>query len=108
MQPWADGPRVFMTSIPTGLLRINGHARTAHVSVVLHVAVEIVGDLVVYIDVVHLADRQRNTMEPAAVNGGDVHAGVVGDYKAIGIGGIDPDVVSVAAPADFLEILPAI
>src|SRR6266436_7159795 len=67
-------------AIPPSLLRIDGHARTAHISVVLHVAVAIVGDLVVYVDVVHLADRQRNAMEPAAVNGGDVHARVIGDH----------------------------
>jgi hypothetical protein len=44
----------------------------------------------------------------ATVNGGDVHPGVIGDHKTVGIGGIDPDIVSVSAPADFLEILPSI
>src|SRR5208282_5814014 len=33
------------------------------------------------------------------------HAGIVGNYKTVGIGGIDPDVVRVAAPADFLKVL---
>ena len=39
----------------------------AHVAVVLHVAVEVVGNLVVHGDVVHLADRQLHAMEAASV-----------------------------------------
>src|SRR5216683_1107185 len=108
VQPRADGPRVLMASIPTGLLRIDGHAGATHVSVVLHVAVKIVRDLIVDVDVVHLADGKSDVVEAAAVHGGDVHSGVIGDSKTIGIGGIHPDIVSVSSPADFLEILSAI
>src|SRR2546421_1977683 len=95
-------------AIPTGLLRIDGHAGAAHVSVVLHVAVKIVRNLIVDVDVVHLADGKSDVVEAAAVHGGDVHSGVIGDYKTIGIGGIHPDIVSVSSPTDFLEILSAI
>src|SRR5215469_13611702 len=53
-------------------------AGPAHVSVVLHVCVEVVGNLVVDSDVIHLADWQLNAVEAAAVNGADVQAAVVG------------------------------
>ncbi len=141
-EPWADGPRMLVASVPTrhgvavargpnnveigqirnreaglatahavipsGFLRVDGHAGTAHVSVILHIAVEVVGNLVVHVDVVHLADRESNSMEASTVHVGDVHSGVIGDHKTIGICGIDPDIVSVSAPADFLKILPPI
>src|SRR6266852_6601496 len=96
------------TAIPSRFLRIHRHAGTAHVSVVLHIAVEIVGDLVVDVDVVHLADWKSHAVEAAAVNGGDDHPGIISDHKTIWIGGVDPDIVSVSAPADFLKILAAI
>src|SRR6266853_1887432 len=95
-------------AIPAGLLRIDRDARAAHVPVVLHVAVKIVGDLIVDIDVVHLADGKSDAVEAAAMHGSDVHSRVIGDYKTIGIGGIHPDIVSVSSPVDFLEILSAI
>src|SRR5204863_6843007 len=95
-------------AIPTGLLRIDGHAGAAHVSVVLHVAVKIVRDLIVDVDVVHLADGKSDVVEAAAVHGGDVHSGVIGDYKTIGIVGILPEIVSVSSATDFLDILSAI
>src|SRR4051812_39801031 len=90
--------------IPSGLARVDGNAGPAHVSVVLHVAVEVVGNLVVHIDVVHLPDGQSRAMKTAAVNRGDVHAAIVGDDKAIGILRIDPDIVRVSAPGNVFEI----
>src|SRR5579863_8657940 len=94
--------------IPAGFPRIQRQAWATHVSVVLHVAVEVVGNLIVDIDVVHLTDRQSNSMKTAAVYGRDVHAAVIGNYKTIGIGRVEPDVVRVSSPANFFEILPSI
>src|SRR4029077_6015917 len=97
-----QGEPGFATShvtIPAGFLRINGYAGTTHVPVVLHVAVEVVGHLVIDCDVIHLADRQRDAVEPATVHGGDEHAAIVGDDEAVGVGGVDPDVVGIAPPA---------
>src|SRR5882762_6916412 len=94
--------------IPAGFLRVDRHAGTAHVSIVLHVAVEVVRNLVVDINVVHLADWQSNAVKAAAVNGSNYHSRVIGDYKPIGIGWIDPNIVSVSAPVDFLKILSSV
>ena len=94
--------------IPTGFAGVYGHAGAAHVPIVLHVAVEVVRNLVVNVDVVHLADGQSNAVKTAAVHGRNLHAAVVGDHEAIGIGGIDPDVVSVSAPRDVVKILACI
>ena len=44
-------------------------------------------------------------METAPVHRGDDHPGVVCNHEAIGILWIDPDVVSIAAPAHFVKIL---
>src|SRR6266571_3096585 len=57
--------------IPACFLGVYGHAGAAHVSVVLHIAVEVVRNLVVDVHVIHLTDRQSNAMEAAAVNGSD-------------------------------------
>ena len=92
-------------AVPTGFMRIDRHARAAHVPVVLHVAVKVVRNLIVHGHVVHLADGQGDTMEAAPVDRRDDHPTVVGDHEAIGIGRIDPDVVGIAAPADFVKIL---
>src|SRR5215831_1415985 len=71
-------------------------AGPAHVRAVLHVGIDVIRNLVVHGDVVHLANWKLNTMEAAPVNGRNVEAAVVGDDKAIGILRIDPDVVIVA------------
>src|SRR5580765_7320668 len=86
------------TMIPTSFVCINGHARTSHVSVVLHVAVEVVRNLVVDSDVIHLADRQFHAMQSAAVHGCDAHTSIVGDDKPIGVCRINPDIVRVSSP----------
>ncbi len=44
-----------------------------------------------------------HAMEAAAVNRGDDQSGVVGDDEAVGVFGIEPDVVGVAAPALLFE-----
>ena len=79
-----------------------------HVAVILHVAIEVVGSLVVYGHVIHLADRQRDAVKAATVHGGDDHSSVICDHKAIGICRINPNVVSVSTPANLLKILTAI
>src|SRR5215472_9013571 len=83
-------------------------AGPAHVGAVLHVGVDVVRNLVVHSDVIHLADRKLHAQEAAAVNGGDVQAAVVGDDETVGILRIDPNVVIVAAPGDFFEKFAAI
>src|SRR5262249_22322461 len=92
-------------TLPAGLLGIDGNAGAAHVPVVLHVAVEVVGDLVIDRNVVHLPNWQRDAMEPAPVYRRDEHPGIVGDDETVRIGRIDPDVVGVAAPADLVKAL---
>jgi hypothetical protein len=42
------------------------------------------------------------------MHGSNLHARIVGDHKAIGVGGINPNVVSVSAPRDGAEILTCI
>ena len=91
--------------IPTGFAGVYGYAGAAHVPIVLHVAVEVVRNLVVNVDVVHLANGQSNSVKTAAVHGRNLHASVVSNDEAIGIGGIDPDIVSVPAPRDGVKIL---
>src|SRR5262252_8922213 len=92
------------TSIPVALSIRLRNTRPAHVSVVLHVAVEVIRNLLVDIHVVHLPDGKCDAMETASMDGGDVHASIVGDDEAVGIGGINPDVMRVAAPVNFLKI----
>src|SRR5438309_11310721 len=77
-------------AIPSCFLRVDGHAGTAHTSVVLHIAVEVVGNLVVDVHVIHLAEWQSNAVEAAAVNGSYIHSRVIGNHKTIGIGRINP------------------
>ena len=92
-------------AVPICFLGIPRHHRAAHVAVILHVAIEIVGNLIVHGDVVHLADGQYDAVEAATVQRGNNQPGVVGDHEAIRVDRIDPDVVGIAAPADFVKIL---
>src|SRR6266702_6387182 len=92
-------------AVPTCLPGIDGHAGTAHIPVILHVAVEIVGNLVIHGDVVHLPDGQGDAVETAAVDRCDDHPAVVCNDETIRVGGINPDVVRIAAPADFVKTL---
>src|SRR5581483_10336445 len=94
--------------VPSGFARVDGNAGAAHVSIVLHVAVEVVGNLVVDIHVVHLPDGQREAVQAAPVDRGDVHAAIIGNAKAVGIGGVDPDIVRVPTPGNVLEVLAAV
>src|SRR5579864_2336197 len=94
--------------IPACFSGIHGDAGTAHIPVVLHVAVEVVRDLVVDVDVVHLANWKSSAVKTAAVHRRNAEAAVIGDHKAIGIGGIDPDIVRVSAPRDIFEVLAAV
>src|ERR1700736_2773603 len=87
-------------AVPTCLPGIHGHAGTAHVPVILHVAVEVIGNLVIHGDVVHLADGQGDTVESATVDRVDDHPAVIRNDEAIRIGRIDPDVVGIPSPAD--------
>src|SRR5215472_13367901 len=84
------------------------NARAAHVRTILHVGVDEIRNLIVYSDVVHLADRELNAMEAAAVNRGDIEATIVGDYEAVGILRINPNVVIVPTPGNFFEKFAAI
>src|SRR5277367_4694048 len=54
-------------TIPPRFLRIDGHAGAAHVPVILHVAVEIVGSLVVDSNVVHLSNGKSDAVKTSAV-----------------------------------------
>src|SRR5207253_6146527 len=78
-------------------------ARPAHRAIVLAVAVDPVRDLIVYGDVIHLADRQGDVSEAAAVARRYAHVGVVRESETIGIVRIEPDVVIVSAPRLVLE-----
>src|SRR5579859_4267219 len=57
--------------IPSRYPRIDRHAGAAHVSVILHVGVDVVGNLVIDVHVIHLSDRQLNSVKATAVDGGD-------------------------------------
>src|SRR5450432_1185594 len=83
-------------------------AEAAHGAIVLHVAVDMVGHILVHGHVIHLADGQRDAGCGAAVVGGHVHAAIVGYADAVGILGVDENVVGVAAPWDGAERLAAI
>lgn len=89
--------------VPAGFITIDRHAWTSHVSVILHVAVEVVRDLVVDRDVIHLPDGQFHAMHAASVHGGGAHSSIINNEEPIGIGGADPDVVRVAAPGTSLK-----
>src|SRR5205807_108654 len=60
--------------VPSGLLVVDRHARTPHVPIVLHVAVDVVGNLIVHINVVHLTDGKIYAVESAPVKGRDVQS----------------------------------
>src|SRR5579863_7020438 len=66
-------------AIPARFLEVDGHTRPAHVPVILHVAIEVVRNLVVDIHVIHLADGQSDVVKASSMNGGDNHSTVVGD-----------------------------
>jgi len=104
-----DGETRFTTShavVPAGFIAIDRHAGTSHVSVILHVAVEVVRDLVIDRHVIHLPDGQFHAMPSASVHGGDAHSSVISDDEPIGIGGIDPDVVRVSPQGTSLKFSP--
>jgi hypothetical protein len=58
--------------------------------------------------VIHLPDRQLHALRAAPVLRRQRDAGVVRDGEAVGVLGIPPDVVVVAAPVDAAERLPAV
>ena len=78
------------------LLRETAVARPARRRPVLPVAVDVVGDLVVDRDVIHLRDRQLNLMPAAPAVDREAEAVVVRDDEAVAVGRIDPHVVVVA------------
>src|SRR5246500_5946368 len=94
--------------IPACFPGIHGDAGTAHIPVVLHIAVEVVRDLIVDVDVVHLADWKSSAVKTATVHRRNAEAAVIGDHKTIGIDGIDPDIVRVSAPGNILEVLASV
>ena len=85
-----------------------GRAEASHRPVVLHVAVDVIGDVVVHGDVVHLADGERNAARRFPVIIGHEHPAVVGDEDAAGVGRVDPDVMGVPAPGQGPEGLASI
>src|SRR5229473_4344187 len=65
------------SAIPSGInyaaiFERGGYARAAHVWSVLHVAIHVVRDLVIYGDVIHLSDGELHTVESAAVHSSDI------------------------------------
>src|SRR5215472_6729541 len=65
------------TPLPAGvysaaILEWWSNARAPHVRAVLHIGVDVVRDLIVYGDVIHLANRQLHPLEAAAVNRCDI------------------------------------
>src|SRR5580704_1949891 len=54
-------------TIPSRLLRIDGHAGPTHVPVILHVAIKVVRRLVVDVHVIHLPDRQSDAVKSTSV-----------------------------------------
>ena len=78
-------------------------AGTAHVRSVLHVAVDVVGHLIVHGDVIHLADWQCHVMKSPPVNGGNIQPAIVGNHEAIRIQRVNPNIVIVATPRHFFE-----
>ena len=71
-------------------------ARPHRARPVLSIAVDVVRDLVVDGDVVHLRDGELHLIPREAAIGADRDASVVADEHAAGIRGIDPDVVMIA------------
>src|SRR5690242_16581518 len=69
----------------TAVLERRRDAGAAHIRAVLHVGVDVVRNLIVDGDVIHLTNWKLNALEAAPVNGGDVQAAVVGDDEAVGI-----------------------
>src|SRR5208282_6499080 len=53
--------------IPSSFLRIDGHTGATHVPVILHVAIEVVRNLIVDVHMVHLPDRQSDPVKTAPV-----------------------------------------
>src|ERR1700733_7207959 len=98
--------------IPTNL----GAARAApvgdygssHGAVVLHIAVDVVGYLVIDGNVIHLADGKSDRVEPLAVYCGNCESPVVANSEVIRIFGVHPDVMVVSTPADLAEGVAAI
>src|SRR5262249_21174079 len=85
-------------------------ARPGRGAQVLHAAGDVVGCLVIDVDVVELADGQRRRVPGLAAAGGDVHAAVVAADHAPRVRRVDPQVVVVAVvkPLDLLEGLAAV
>src|SRR5919201_1343604 len=71
--------------VPADLLSIvlfaARNAWSAHVPVVLHVAVEVVGNLIVDGDVVHLPDWEFHVVKATSVNSRNVHSSVVSKHE---------------------------
>ena len=84
-----------------GLLADAAVARSARRRSVLPVSVDVVGNLVVGGDVVHLPDRQLHVVPALAAVHRHAQAVVVRDDHAVAVHGIDPHVVVVAARRDL-------
>src|SRR6185312_12797698 len=96
------------TVVPTGIATSHGYAGAAHRPIVLHVAIYVVGDLVIHGNVIHLPDGQLHIVEALAAVRGNVDAAIIGEGEAVGVFWVPPDVVVVAAPAGLFKCVPAV
>src|SRR5260370_7192439 len=69
-----------------------GYARAAHVWSVLHVAIHVVKDLVIYGDVIHMSDGELHTVESAPVQRRHIYTAVACDDNPIAFARINPDI----------------
>src|SRR5262249_36128734 len=84
------------TAAATAGRRLGRRAGPTHRAVVLPIPIYPIGNLVVYRDMVHLADGERDGLERAPMIRREAYAGVVGQTEMIRILRVDPDVVIVA------------
>ncbi len=82
------------------------HAGPAHGGVVLYVAVQVIQNLIVNRDVIHLADRQRDVMKAPPTDRGNGEAAVKPDREALRIFRIHPDIVVIPAPRPSSNVRP--
>ena len=77
-------------------------------AVVLHIPVNVVRNLIIHGHVIHLPDGQLHAMESLSVHRRDIDSAIVGDHKAVWIHRVNPNIVVVAAPRNWVKCLAAI
>ncbi len=75
---------------------------------VLLASVDVIGNLVIHVDMIHLSDWKSDPLESFATVAGDDDSAVIADHETVRVFGIRPHIMAVSAPAHGLGCVAAV